>query len=47
MTVKNRWNNKHYEVIEITEKTIKLKREDDSVFEILKSEFNFSYRVEK
>lgn len=47
MIVKNRWSNKHYEVIEITEKTIKLKREDGSVFEILKSEFNFNYRVEK
>lgn len=47
MFVLNRWNNKHYEVVEITEKTIKLKREDGTIFEILKSEFNFNYRVEK
>ena len=47
MTVLNKWSNKPYEVWEISEKTVKLKREDGTIFEISKSEFNFNYRVEK
>ena len=48
MTVVNKWNtDKHYEVWEVSEKTVKLKREDGTIFEISKSEFNFNYRTEK
>ena len=47
MTVKNKWNGNYFEVWEISEKTVKLKREDGTIFEISKSEFNFNYRVEK
>lgn len=47
MFVKNRWNGGTYEVWEITEKTVKLKREDGTIFEITKSEYQFNYRVEK
>ena len=46
MTVKNKWNGNYFEVWEISEKTVKLKREDGTIFEISKSEFNFNYRVE-
>ncbi len=47
MKVKNKWNGHTYEVWEMGEKTVKLKREDGSIFEITKGEFNSSYRVEK
>lgn len=47
MTAKNKWSNKHYKIIEITEKTVKLERENGEVFEIAKSDFLFNYRVEK
>lgn len=47
MVVTNRWSKKKYEVWEISEKTVKLKREDGSIFEISKSEYQFNYRVEK
>ena len=47
MTVKNKWNGGTYEVWEISEKTVKLKREDGTIFEISKSEYQFNYRVEK
>jgi hypothetical protein len=47
MVVTNRWSKKKYEVWEISEKTVKLKREDGTVFEISKSEYQFNYRVEK
>lgn len=47
MNVLNKWSGKHYEVWEISEKTVKLKREDGTIFEITRSEFNFNYRVEK
>lgn len=47
MVVTNRWSKKRYEVWEISEKTVKLKREDGTIFEISKSEYQFNYRVEK
>lgn len=42
-TVKNCWNNKWYKVLEETEKTVTLEREDGSKFTIAKSEYLFSY----
>ena len=47
MTVKNKWNGGTYEVWEIGEKTVKLKKADGSIIEISKSEYQFNYRVEK
>ena len=47
MIVTNRWSKKKYEVWEISEKTVKLKREDGTIFEITKSEYQSNYRVEK
>jgi len=47
MVVTNRWSKKKYEVWEISEKTVKLKREDGTIFEISKSEYQYNYRVEK
>ena len=47
MVVTNRWSKKKYEVWEISEKTVKLKREDGTIIEISKSEYQFNYRVEK
>ena len=42
MVVTNRWSKKKYEVWEISEKTVKLKREDGTIFEISKSEYQFN-----
>lgn len=42
-TVKNRWNGKWYKVLEETEKTVTLEREDESKFTITKSEYSLSY----
>lgn len=47
MIVINRWSSKRYELLEMTEKSVKLKREDGTVFEISRSEYQFNYRVEK
>lgn len=47
MTVKNKWNGKTYEIWEMSEKNVKLKKEDGTIIEITRSEFNFNYRVEK
>lgn len=47
MIVINRWNKNHYEVWEIGEKTVKLKKESGEIIEISKSEYQFNYRVEK
>lgn len=45
MTVKNKWNNGLYEVQKDNGNTIVLKRcSDGTIFEIVKSEFNFSYK---
>lgn len=46
MIAKNKWNSKLYEVVKINPSTIILKRNDGTEFEIEKSEFNFSYRIE-
>ena len=40
---KNRWNRKIYQVVEVKEDKVILKREDGSQFEIAKSEYFFSY----
>lgn len=47
MIVINRWNKNHYEVWEIGEKNVKLKKESGEIIEISKSEYQFNYRVEK
>ena len=43
MLVRNKWNNKMYEVLEITDKNVTLQREDRSQFTIKKSEYFFNY----
>lgn len=46
MIARNKWTNALYEIVEDKGKTIVLKRESDGkVFEILKSEFSFSYYI--
>ena len=47
MVVSNKWNGKKYELWEVGEKTVKLKRDDGTIIEISKSEYQFNYRVEK
>lgn len=47
MLVRNKWNNKMYEVLEITDKNVTLQREDGSQFTIWKSEYFFSYSEKK
>ena len=47
MIVKNKWNGKNYELLEINDKTVKLKKEDGTIIEIARSEYMFNYRVEK
>lgn len=44
MFVKNKWNNRIYEVLEINQKDVVLKREDNTTFTINASEYVFSYR---
>jgi hypothetical protein len=44
MKVKNRWNNRFYEVLNTTDKEVTLRREDGSEFTIAKSEYFFNYR---
>lgn len=45
MTARNKWNGGLYEVMSEAGKTVTLKRcSDGKVFEIEKSEFNFSYK---
>ena len=39
MLVRNKWNNKKYLVLEITDKTVTLQREYRSQFTIQKSEY--------
>ena len=43
MLVRNKWNGKMYEVLEITDKNVTLQRVDGSQFTIQKSEYFFSY----
>lgn len=47
MLVRNKWNNKKYLVLEITDKNVTLRREDGSQFTIQKSEYFFSYFEKK
>lgn len=47
MLVRNKWNNKKYLVLEITDKNVTLQREDGSQFNIQKSEYFFSYSEKK
>ena len=47
MLVRNRWNNKKYLVLEITDKNVTLQREDGSQFTVQKSEYSFSYSEKK
>lgn len=47
MLVRNKWNNKMYKVLEITDKNVTLQREDGSQFTIQKSEYFFSYSEKK
>ena len=45
-TVKNRWNRKIYQVVEVKDSEVILEREDGTQFTITKSEYFFNY-VEK
>ena len=45
--VRNKWNNKMYKVLEITDKNVILRREDGRKFTIQKSEYFFSYFEKK
>ena len=50
MLVRNKWNGKTYKVLETTDKTVKLQREDGLKFIITKAEYFFNYsekRVDK
>ena len=47
MLVRNKWNNKKYLVLKITDKNVNLQREDGSQFTIQKSECFFSYSEKK
>ena len=47
MVVTNRWNKNKYEVWEMGEDYVILKRENGETFKITRKEFNFNYRVEK
>ena len=44
---RNKWNNKMYKVLEITDKNVTLRREDGRQFTIQKSEYFFSYFEKK
>lgn len=43
MTVRNKWNKKTYEVLEIENGKVTLKREDGSVFTIVQKEYITNY----
>ena len=47
MLVRNKWNNKMYKVLEITDKNVTLRRDDGSQFTIQKSEYFFGYSEKK
>ena len=47
MLVRNKWNNKKYLVLEITDKNVTLQRDDGSQFTIQKSEYFLSYSEKK
>lgn len=44
MKVINKWNGNVYTVLSMQVDTVKLRRSDDSEFEIQKNEFYFNYR---
>jgi 3-hydroxy-3-methylglutaryl CoA synthase len=44
MLVKNNWNNKIYEVLEINKKGVVLKREDNTTFTLNVSDYVFNYK---
>ena len=44
MKVINKWNGNVYTVLNMQVGTVKLRRSDDSEFEIQKNEFYFNYR---
>lgn len=43
MTVKNRWNRKIYQVVEVKGNKVTLKREDGTVFTIAEKEYLANY----
>lgn len=43
----NKWNKRTYVVLEVTDKTVTLQREDGTSFTIQKTEYVFSYFPEK
>ena len=47
MLARNKWNNKKYLVLEITDKNVTLRHEDGSQFTIQKPEYFFSYFEKK
>jgi hypothetical protein len=47
LLVRNKWNGKTYKVLETTDKTVKLQREDGSQFTIQKSEYFSNYFEKK
>ena len=47
MLVRNKWNNKKYLVLEITDKNVTLQRDNGSQFTIQKSEYFLSYSEKK
>ena len=47
MLVRNKWNNKKYLVLEITDKNATLQRDNGSQFTIQKSEYFLSYSEKK
>lgn len=44
---KNKWNGNVYKVVSVDEKTVTLERENGKKFTIAKSEFYFTYIMEK
>jgi hypothetical protein len=47
MVCVNKWNSGKYEIWEMGEDYVILKRENGETFKITRKEFNFNYRVEK
>lgn len=47
MLVRNKWNDKVYDVLEITDKNVTLQCDDGSQFTIQKTEYFFSYSEKK
>ena len=47
MQVRNKWNGGFYEVVEIGNNQVTLKRSDNSVFTISKTEYYFNYSEKK